>query len=175
MKNYILLLGIAGVALGSYCAYAGNSATMTVTATIAHDVSLTGTGNISLGTITINPGYMDSDTEWSYSDSGIPSIEAGKGIVSLSNQTVGTFTANIPNPSDCDSPNDICGGLIVSDLMSRNWLGGSDADINRCYYEIKHDSGNSFKLYAYACYIETPSAITEGNRSATITINYNPG
>ena len=40
MNKYILMLGVAGVALGSYCAYAGNSATMTVTATIAHDVSL---------------------------------------------------------------------------------------------------------------------------------------
>ena len=173
MNKYILLLGIAGVALGSYCAYAGNSATMTVTATIAHDVSLTGTGDISLGTITVNPGYTGTDTEWSYSDSGIPSIESGEGIVSLSNQTVGTFTANIPNPSACDGTTDECGGFSTDSDMDQTWFGGSSTNVNSCNWNIKHISGNSFKLFIYQCWLESPSTTTEGNRSATITINYN--
>ena len=174
MKNYILMLGIAGVALGSYCAYAGNSATMTVTATIAHDVSLTKTSDINLGTITINPGYMDYDTQWTYSDSGIPSFTSGKGIVSLSNQTVGTFTANIPNPSACDGTDNVCGGLIANGGLDQYFFGRSDGAINSCIFAIKHISENNFKVFIDECWLETPSAITEGNRSGTITISYNP-
>ncbi|MBR1648113.1 MAG: hypothetical protein IJ689_00770, partial [Alphaproteobacteria bacterium] len=62
MNKYILLLGIAGVALGSYAAYASNSATMTVTATIAHDVSLSVTRNISW-TMTIDPSQTWGDVD----------------------------------------------------------------------------------------------------------------
>ncbi|MBR1648097.1 MAG: hypothetical protein IJ689_00685 [Alphaproteobacteria bacterium] len=44
---------------------------MTVTATIAHDVSLGSVTNMNLGTIIINPAYTGDDTEWSYNASGV--------------------------------------------------------------------------------------------------------
>ncbi|MBR1649031.1 MAG: hypothetical protein IJ689_05475 [Alphaproteobacteria bacterium] len=95
MKNYILLFGVAGVALGSYCAYAGNSATMTVTATIAHDVSLTVGDPINLGTITINPSNSNGGSV-SISETGVVGTPSG-GIMSLTGFTPGTFTANVPD------------------------------------------------------------------------------
>ncbi|MBR1648628.1 MAG: hypothetical protein IJ689_03410 [Alphaproteobacteria bacterium] len=169
MKNYILMLGVAGVALGSYQAYAGNSATMSVTATIAHDVSLTKTGDLSLGTITINPAYTGSDTGWSYSDSGVISFENQGALVSADNATVGTFTANIPNPS-------ACGGLYITGnytLAVANLFGGSISDMNGCDFDMSYSgSGNTFKVYPYNCYINNVSKVTPGSHSGTLTISY---
>ncbi|MBR1649010.1 MAG: hypothetical protein IJ689_05360, partial [Alphaproteobacteria bacterium] len=88
-------LGIAGVALGSYAAYAGNSATMTVTATIAHDVSLSVTQNISW-TMTIDPSQTYDDVDCWGSVDGCE-IQKAYGTSSM---TAGRFTANIPNPAN---------------------------------------------------------------------------
>ena len=95
MKNYILMLGVAGVALGSYVAYAGNSATMTVTATIAHDVNLSVTRNISW-TMTIDPSQTSGEIDWLGDIDGCEVENNGDGIISAS-MTPGRFTANIPN------------------------------------------------------------------------------
>ncbi|MBR1648518.1 MAG: hypothetical protein IJ689_07665 [Alphaproteobacteria bacterium] len=168
MKNYILMLGVAGVVLGSYAAYAGNSATMTVTATITHDVSLTKTGDLSLGTITINPAYNGPSTVWNYSDSGEVNYITQGAIVSASDATFGTFTANIPNPSACNGTSDTCGGLL---------LGFSDtfgSPGNSCGMNIKHISSNNFKILPDICFIDNASQITTGPHSETITIYYNP-
>ncbi|MBR1647980.1 MAG: hypothetical protein IJ689_00080 [Alphaproteobacteria bacterium] len=175
MKNYILMLGIAGVALGTYAAYAGNSATMTVTATIEHDVSLSVTQNLSLGTITINPAYTATDIIWHYSDSGIYSLDNHTlvdSIVSADNATVGTFTANIPNPSACDGTGDVCGGLRVTQVT--NLFGGND-NSNACNSALKYSgSRSSFKVYFSMCYIDDISKVTTGSHSATLTISYTP-
>ena len=97
MKNYILMLGIAAVSIVSYCAYASNSATMTVTATIAHDVSLTVTRQYKLGTITIDPSQT--------SGSGITTgNDVNGGIISVSGYEVGLFTANIPSEYSVPGP-----------------------------------------------------------------------
>ncbi|MBQ8677397.1 MAG: hypothetical protein IJ529_02870 [Alphaproteobacteria bacterium] len=177
MKNYILMLGVAGVALGSYCAYAGNSATMTVTATIAHDVSLTKTQDVNLGTITINPAYTGDDTGWYFNDSGIISIYGQGAIVSISNVTVGTFTANIPNPELCSSGDTECGGLYVTgndNSRITNIFGGDD-DSNVCSFWIKYSgSGNSFKIFPDYCDIRDVSKVTPGSHSGTLTISYSP-
>ncbi|MBR1649324.1 MAG: hypothetical protein IJ689_07000 [Alphaproteobacteria bacterium] len=177
MKNYILMFGIAGIALGSYCAYAGNSATMTVTATIAHDVSLTNTGDINLGTITINPAYT-GDTRWDYSSSGIIRYITQGAIVSAPDITIGSFTANIPNPEDCDPDFVGCGRFIIEGNNDDNYIealfGGSDSS-NGCGFSIEYSGdGNSFKVYPQDCYISDIPAVTTGTHSGTITITYSP-
>ncbi|MBR1648426.1 MAG: hypothetical protein IJ689_02380 [Alphaproteobacteria bacterium] len=177
MKNYILMLGVAGVAFGTYAAYADNSATMTVTATIAHDVSLTVTQDIDFGTITINPGYTGS-TSWQYSyESGaVEYIDQGA-IVSADDITFGTFTANIPNPSACNMPNDACGGLDVSGNEGDtiyNLFGGSD-NSNYCYIHTKYTgSDHNFIMSADYCAIYDISKVTTGSHTGTVTISYTP-
>ena len=171
MKNYILLLGVAGVALGSYAAYAGNSATMTVTATIAHDVSLTKTGDINLGTITIDPAYTGFSL-WNYSDSGVIRYTEQGAIVSAPNATVGTFTANIPNPSACNTASDSCGGLSFLDHITEGIFGEKYAG-NYCKVIIKYSGNdNIFKVYPDYCQMYRPDKTSVGSHSATLTIQY---
>ena len=175
MNKYILMLGVAGVALGSYCAYAGNSATMTVTATIAHDVSLDNVTNLSLGTITINPGYTGF-TGWNYDDSGEANYFEGQAIVSISNATFGTFTANIPNPSACTG-GETCGGLRITgneDNYINNLFGGSD-ESNYCGFRIKYGGlGSIFKVITEDCSIGNVFSVTTGAHSGTLHIEYSP-
>ncbi|MBR1648504.1 MAG: hypothetical protein IJ689_02780 [Alphaproteobacteria bacterium] len=174
MNKYILLLGVAAVSIGSYAAYAGNSATMTVTATIAHDVSLTKTGDINLGTITINPAYTGDTTRWGYSESGAISYTNQGAIVSAPNATVGTFTANIPNPTACNSGHWTCGGLFLNS-PGFSFLGESGSD-NGCSFYIKYSgSGNAFKVVPNDCYIRNVDLATTGSYSGTLTISYTPG
>ena len=175
MNKYILMMGVAGVVLGAYGAYASNSATMTVTATIAHDVSLSVGQDIDLGTITINPAYTGHDTGWNYSDSGVITYTTQGAIVSATNATVGTFTANIANPTACTGIDNPCGGLSVTG-NSGNWIynlfGGSD-ESNRCHFLIKYSgTGNSFKVYPYNCWIEDISSVTTASHEGTLTISY---
>ncbi|MBR1649030.1 MAG: hypothetical protein IJ689_05470 [Alphaproteobacteria bacterium] len=178
MKKYILMLGLASVALGSYCAYAGNSATMTVTATIAHDVSLSVTQDIDLGTITINPAaaYL---TEWGYSDSGVYRLYTGDAVVSADNAIIGSFTANIPNPEACNTASDSCGGLsFIGDqpAYTVDIFGGGGWG-NDCYFLIKYSgSENSFKVFPYACGIDEGgvSSVTPGLHEGMLTISYTP-
>ncbi|MBQ8677423.1 MAG: hypothetical protein IJ529_03005 [Alphaproteobacteria bacterium] len=178
MNKYILLLGVAGVALGSYAAYAGNSATMTVTATIAHDVSLSVTQDLDLGTITINPAYTKDNTEWEYSDSGVIIYNIQGAIVSASNATVGTFTANIPNPSACNTASTSCGGLSLEgnrgDTMIYNFFNRDmEEGANYCDFNIKYSgTSNIFKVYPFDCIINDISVVTHGSHSGTLTISY---
>ncbi|MBR1648146.1 MAG: hypothetical protein IJ689_00935 [Alphaproteobacteria bacterium] len=176
MKKYILLLGVAAVSIGSYCAYAGNSATMTVTATIAHDVSLSVIQDIDMGTITINPAYDGNDTDWGYDSAGI-SVASQGALVSAPNVTVGTFTANIPNPEDCNVFNNSCGGLSVTGNDSydiSNFFGGND-ESNACSFYIQYSgSRNVFKIFPQNCWISNISSVTAGSHSGTLTIEYNP-
>ncbi|MBR1649380.1 MAG: hypothetical protein IJ689_07285 [Alphaproteobacteria bacterium] len=172
MNKYILMLGVAGVALGSYAAYASNSATMTVTATIAHDVSLTTIRNINLGTITVNPAATEY-TEWDYFTSGKYSLNYGDGIVSADDETVGIFTANIPNPSDCEGIYHSCGGLILNDSID-NIFGGND-NSNMCATMLSYSgTENIFNLGIGICSIGKGkiSSVTPGAHEGTITISY---
>ena len=176
MKNYILLIGIAGVALGSYCAYAGNSATMTVTATIAHDVSLSVTQDMDLGIITINPAYTGNDTYWSYTETGQAHLNSS-GVISADQLTFGVITANIANPEDCNGINFPCGGLDLTgnyyDYIT-NIFGGSENG-NRCFFIIKYAGiGNEFLVYPDECTIDDMSSVTPGSHSGTLTISYRP-
>ena len=177
MNKYILMLGVAAVSIGSYCAYAGNSATMTVTATIAHDVSLSVTQDINLGTITINPAYDEWDTEWQYNESGVFSYHNKRAIVSADNATVGIFTANISNPQDCNTHSDSCGGLSVTGNSGNEiyylFGNGSHPIDNLCGFQIKYSgSGNNFTVFPDQCYIEDISQVTPGRHNGTLTISY---
>ncbi|MBR1649157.1 MAG: hypothetical protein IJ689_06140 [Alphaproteobacteria bacterium] len=179
MNKYILMFGIAAVSIGSYCAYAGNSATMTVTATINHDVSLSVTQDINLGTITINPAYIGDEAYWIYTESGqVDDGVPAAAIVSADNATVGIFTANIPNPEACNNEYYSCGGLSVKGgdtITLNNIFGGSDGS-NYCGFYIKYrGEGNSFVVYPRHCSIEDVSQTSPGSHSGTLTITYNAG
>ena len=88
MNKYILLLGVAAVALGSYCAYAGNSATMSVTATIAHDVSLTKVDDIVIYAV-VNPAETSVSETWCVAGDSFEYNSCNGGI--------GIFTATVPD------------------------------------------------------------------------------
>ena len=166
MKNYILLFGVAGVALGSYCAYAGNSATMTVTATIAHDVSLNVTRNISW-TMTIDPSKTAGDVDCNGYVDGCEGY-SGDGIISGS-MTAGRFTANIPNPNNW------------LNVLSFEESGNGDITINSDEYgdkfyagiAIDHVSGYEFAVTGIAHYdgvVPAPKVYDFGS----VTIKYTP-
>ena len=172
MKKYILMLGVAGVALGSYCAYAGNSATMTVTATIAHDVSLTVTQQFNLGTITIDPSQSQGD--FVFNPQASEPDSAGGGIISVTGASHGRFTANIPNLSACPLAEDSssivsCGGLSISD----NYIELDEDSDFVVGIGFARGSGNEFIVGAdeIGYYNGAPKHKTY---SGSIAINYTP-
>ncbi|MBR1648644.1 MAG: hypothetical protein IJ689_03490 [Alphaproteobacteria bacterium] len=181
MKKYILILGVAGVALGSYAAMASNSATMTVTAAIVHDVSLSVGTNLNIGTITVNPGYGNGEET-----SGCVEYDSNGAVTSISGAftnataaTPGTFTANIPNPSACDTASDDCGGLVLNDndVYFGGILSGTDSNFDYCEFRILHTGGNSFKVYPDNCYFDGKPAsyLTSGTHTKNLTISYTAG
>ncbi|MBR1648153.1 MAG: hypothetical protein IJ689_00970 [Alphaproteobacteria bacterium] len=91
MNKYILLLGVAAVALGSYCAYAGNSATMSVTATIAHDVSLTKVNDIDIYAV-VDPAVTSIGEGWCTAGDSNPENYLG-----MCTAVRGAFTATVPD------------------------------------------------------------------------------
>ncbi|MBR1648704.1 MAG: hypothetical protein IJ689_03795 [Alphaproteobacteria bacterium] len=176
MKNYILLLGVAAVSIGSYCAYAGNSATMTVTATIAHDASLSVTQDLDIGTITIDAGACFScyNQEF-YMDSSGSVTSKVDSIISVSGTTLGSFTANIANPSACNTPSSSCGGLGFDGLNNGALFGilsGDDDRRNECDLQIIHSAGNTFKVYPQHCIAMNLTYYKPGKHTKTITISY---
>ncbi|MBR1648725.1 MAG: hypothetical protein IJ689_03900 [Alphaproteobacteria bacterium] len=167
MKKYILMLGVAGVALGSYCAYAANSATMTVTATIAHDVSLSVTRNISWN-MTIDPSQTTGTVDCPSEVDGCE-IEDDGGVISGS-MTPGRFTANIPNPANYKN--------VLSFEENDPWFAfiiNSDeyGDKFRVGIEIDHVSGYEFAVTGTADYygvVPAPKVYDFGS----VTIQYTP-
>ncbi|MBR1648587.1 MAG: hypothetical protein IJ689_03200 [Alphaproteobacteria bacterium] len=111
MNKYILLTAIAGVAFASYCAYADNEATMTVTATVIHDVSLEKFGGNPNILLLINPaqtsGSLDCIEEITTGGvmenslcdhfgfyANTPNYAATRLSVTPASKTVGTMTLN---------------------------------------------------------------------------------
>ncbi|MBR1648673.1 MAG: hypothetical protein IJ689_03640 [Alphaproteobacteria bacterium] len=116
------------------------------------------------------PCWQEDDSYWTYSDSGVINYTNQGAIVSASNATVGTFTANIPNPAACNTASTSCGWL--QDNARYNLFGGTE-DQNGCEFAIKYSgSGNSFKVIPYDCTIGEISSVTTGAHSDTITITY---
>ncbi|MBR1648043.1 MAG: hypothetical protein IJ689_00405 [Alphaproteobacteria bacterium] len=131
MKKYILILGVAGVALGSYCAYAANSATMTVTATIAHEVNIRNISNIDIGTITIDPSessgsVLEDNCAWNRIGG------EGNGIKSISGSPCGYFTADFSGDYLCGEAFSVTPEYVTWNNMSFNF-GVLDTDTSgRC-------------------------------------------
>ncbi|MBR1648267.1 MAG: hypothetical protein IJ689_07905 [Alphaproteobacteria bacterium] len=175
MKNYILMLGIAGVALGSYTAYASNSATMNVTATIAHDVSLNVTDDIDFGTITINPAALQEANILTimYNHNGTI-MSKDTGIISATMASPGGFTANIPNPSACSAASDSCGGLDLPNTNSGE-LKFTGATYSYCQMYIKYTgNANEFKMVPVEFAIVSKDINLNGEYSMEVTISYTP-
>ncbi|MBR1647999.1 MAG: hypothetical protein IJ689_00180 [Alphaproteobacteria bacterium] len=162
MNKYILMLGVAAVSIGSYCAMASNSATMQVSATIAHDVSLTVTHAFEGGTITIDPSQsygiftIDSDG----------SVRTSQGVTSVTGASRGTFTANVPD--SCKESDQFDDGshpcFSTNDQIS---FGGFRFEEPYIYYV----SGNNFQVgFNNMFYDDTVP--TPGDYSQNITITY---
>ncbi|MBR1648947.1 MAG: hypothetical protein IJ689_05045 [Alphaproteobacteria bacterium] len=163
MNKYILMLGVAAVSIGSYCAMASNSATMTVTATIAHDVSLTVTKDYNVGTITINPAY----TEGAYcvsSDSDYSPCNGVGGIISITGTQWGRFTANV-----ADSCKD---NVDVYDCFNATPTSLNFGGITLGNYNFGYVSGNTFEFWYGDIEYDENTVPTSGDYSSEITINY---
>ncbi|MBR1649153.1 MAG: hypothetical protein IJ689_06120 [Alphaproteobacteria bacterium] len=161
MNKYILMLGIAGVVLGSYAAYAGNSATMTVTATIAHDVSLSVTQDLDLGTIVIDPS-QNTGRAAAPNDNVYSVIEGG--IISVSGGSDGLFTANVP--SEMRARLSVENSECKAGVTYLNMQG-----IKACF-SLYPKSDNTYVVYAEDIYYD--SLPSDGVHSGTITIRYTP-
>ncbi|MBR1648057.1 MAG: hypothetical protein IJ689_00475 [Alphaproteobacteria bacterium] len=162
MKNYILLLGVAGVALGSYAAYAGNTATMQVSATIAHDASLSWVEDISIGTITIDPSQKSGSFICGF-DGGIAlagDIEMKEGgVISVSGGHPGRIRANLPDLNGPMNNITITPSPLVVDGLSID-----------SFYLVYTDESNIYQVMPDGVsYSSLPQA---KNYSGTITITY---
>ncbi|MBR1648187.1 MAG: hypothetical protein IJ689_01140 [Alphaproteobacteria bacterium] len=170
MNKYILLIGVAGVALGSYCAMASNSATMTVTATIAHDVSLSVTHDLNMGIITINPGADWSLGGMIYLNSDGTVNQKSTNVISVTGFSIGTFTANVPDSCKVD-------GVAHSGNSYSQPCFEADGNVdlgNTFVYEpwVKYVSGNTFRFMYDFWGCDDGVIPTSGNYSGSITIKY---
>ena len=187
-KTFLILL-LAGVSYTAYNA-AAVSENFEISTTIDHeivlgnlrtasaDANLDVTGNINMGTIIVNSQYTGI-TEWYYDYSGIIIYRNKGAIVSADNATLGYFTANVANPEACSklSPEvymDPCAGLAFSSPFIDNLFGGSESDLNGCFFDFAYDGENNFIVRPAYCYIETMPKVIFGTHTGTLTINYTP-
>ncbi|MBR1648594.1 MAG: hypothetical protein IJ689_03235 [Alphaproteobacteria bacterium] len=113
MNKYILLIGIAGVALGSYCAYAGTTATMNVKAKIVHEVNVDNVIPINFA-LMVNP----AEDGGSYTTGETPTSSGGV-LLAQSTSTRGSFTAATPSGYDVSKFEIDTSGIKTSSLDSR--------------------------------------------------------
>ncbi|MBR1648207.1 MAG: hypothetical protein IJ689_01240 [Alphaproteobacteria bacterium] len=92
MNKYILMLGVAALSLAAYAVRAGNSDTMTVSATIAHDVNLSVSTNMSFA-LTVDPSKT---TGW-YQTGATPTADGTGVLLAQSSSTRGVFSATTPS------------------------------------------------------------------------------
>ena len=185
-KTFLILL-LLGVSYTAYNA-AAVSENFEISTTIDHEIVLGNfkaasedgniikTGDISLGTIVINKDATGI-TAWEYSDSGIFRLKSGNGIVSAPNITVGTFTANIANPSACTTASNSCGGLNIAGNHGSsiyNIFGGNSNSKGCNFYMKYNESADNFKVYPIVCQINDSSQVTTGTKTGTLTVSYTP-
>ncbi|MBR1648441.1 MAG: hypothetical protein IJ689_02455 [Alphaproteobacteria bacterium] len=183
-KTFLTIL-LAGISCTAYNA-AAVSENFAISTTIDHEITLGNfraasadanlnvTGDINLGTITVNLNNPENTYGfvW-YNENGVVRQTYGP-VVSATNITVGYFNADIPNPEACRGQTSSCGGLS----LSPNHLGGilGAGKQNTCGFYIKYVSGNTFKVYPYGCSYEKPVDVNTvaGTHTSTISIEYNP-
>ncbi|MBR1648433.1 MAG: hypothetical protein IJ689_02415 [Alphaproteobacteria bacterium] len=137
MKNYILMLGVAGVFISSYAAYADNEATMNVTATIAHETNIRNVRDIEIGTITIDPSYdrgsaFENDCQW---------MNVSNSIESISGSPCGYFTANFASGFTCGAVFEVTPNAVDWNNMHFDFgVSGTDtADQCKVWVEFSYD------------------------------------
>ena len=158
MKNYILMLGVASVALCSYAAMASNSATMQVSATINHDASLSVSRDLNIGTITIDP--TQTYGIFVFSCDGIPGWppQGPGGVKAIDDIQIGLLSANVPDLA-------VEHGFLYIETPNIT-LGALNVDLY-----IDKISGNNYCVDAGA--VEYDGSVpSEGTYEADITIRY---
>ena len=170
MNKYILLTAVAGVALGSYAAYAGNSATMTVTATIAHDVSLSVTHDLNMGTVTVNPAGFAEGGQIYIAPNGTFYSKTDN-IISYSGFSIGTFTANVPDSCKVDGVAFDNGGTIHPCFRAPADFALGNNYISEPY--IIYNSGNEFSFMYDFFWLGDDGVIPQsGTFEDDITVEY---
>ncbi|MBQ8677496.1 MAG: hypothetical protein IJ529_03390 [Alphaproteobacteria bacterium] len=186
-KTFLILL-LASVSYTAYNA-AAVSENFEISTTIDHEIVLGNlrtastdadvrkTGDISLGTIVIDSEYTEW-SNWNYSDTGIIHFYEQGGIISADNATLGYFTANVPNPEECDTdPMPACAGLTILTDDKYGYiknLFGSSKGMNTCSFGIKYSgSSNNFKVIPTDCVL-SDFKTTSGTHTGTLTISYTP-
>ena len=147
------MLGVAAMSIGSYCAHADNSATMTVTARIEHDVSLTVSNPNATINIIVNPaqtsGSIDCNDE--SHDGGVEDGYCSSFI----------FTANTPNHSS-ERLSVTPASKTIGTMTLNNW---------RIYQLSGND--NAFAVFPVLSY--TGGAPADGDHNfGEFTISYTP-
>ena len=185
MNKTFLILLLLGISYTAYNAVAV-SENFEISTTIDHEIVLGNfrtssadanfyvSGDIDMGLFVINTEY-EGETYWQYSNTCKIYYTAGQAIVSASNQSIGYFTADIPNAHDCGRiTTHSCGGLGFSRdyVWIFNLLG---ANSGWCDFAIEYSGhDNVFKAFTQQCKITDASKVTEGVHSGHITIVYNP-
>ncbi|MBR1649184.1 MAG: hypothetical protein IJ689_06280, partial [Alphaproteobacteria bacterium] len=143
---------------------------MTVTATIAHDVSLSVDHDLNMGTVTVNPGADWSEGgNFGINSDGTILLKTGN-IISVTGVSIGTFTANVPDSCKVD-------GIATSNTGSDHpcfRTSGSIALGNSTAYEpdIVYDSGNKFKFYYFSVSWDDGVIPQSGTFTEDIEIEY---
>ena len=189
MNKTFLILILIGISYTAYNA-AAVSENFAISTTIDHEVTLGSfraasadagldvTGNINLGTIIVNTDYSEGSV--SYNESGIVTNLSGA-IVSADNATLGYFTANVPNPEECNDESviagDMCAGLRITGT-DHGWiddlLGGNISDYNGCIFHFRYVGNNKFKVFPLVCIINTIKTLSFTTNTGTLTIEYTP-
>ncbi|MBR1648997.1 MAG: hypothetical protein IJ689_05295 [Alphaproteobacteria bacterium] len=187
-KTFLILL-LTGVSYTAYNA-AAVSENFAISTTIDHEITLGSfrvasadanldiSGDISLGTIYINPTYSGATTSWGYSSSGVISYINQGAIVRADNQTVGKFTADVPNPDDCAGSlsSYSCAGLTVTGtyVNSIAFFGGNGSS-NWCHSYIKYSGNdNLFNVFLTYCKLGDIAGLTTGTKTGRLTVSYTP-
>ncbi|MBR1648934.1 MAG: hypothetical protein IJ689_04980 [Alphaproteobacteria bacterium] len=155
MNKYILMLGIAAVSIGSCAACAGNTATMQVTATIAHDVSLTINEGIAADLI-INPSQTSGSIHPSLG--GSPDVSGG--IMAGSSVASGDFRANVPDLLNT--------GYFTFAFQNRGLFTLSNANI-----WVDESEPGRYYMFCDIAYSDGVPAEGENTNIGSIVITYN--
>ncbi|MBR1649186.1 MAG: hypothetical protein IJ689_06290 [Alphaproteobacteria bacterium] len=178
-KTFLILL-LADVSYTAYNAVAV-SENFAISTTIDHEVTLgsfraasaddlTVTGDINIGTITINPadGYGEV---WYDSAGNVSRLEGG--VIAATKATFGTFTANVEHPELCEGNNSACAGLSTPDngYIFDVFGGGGNTHSSYCDSNLKYSGeGKVFYRVLRYCRYADPQYAPAGVYTSYTTI-----